>query len=166
MNFGFEIRLGSKRLRCLREAACTLRSSLFVSLLLVLALAMPLGSFAQGITGTITGTVTDATGAIVAGATVTVRNVDTNATHTVTTSDLGSYKVPQLQPGNYSVKAEKAGFKASEQSGITLQIDQIELVNAQLQVRQLWSPARRPPSRQKIRRSVRLSTAKPSRARR
>ena len=134
MNFGFEIRLGSKRLRCLREAACTLRSSLFVSLLLVLALAMPLGSFAQGITGTITGTVTDATGAIVAGATVTVRNVDTNATHTVTTSDLGSYKVPQLQPGNYSVKAEKAGFKASEQSGITLQIDQIELVNAQLQV--------------------------------
>jgi len=57
-----------------------------------------------------------------------------NAIRAVTTSEIGSYKVTQLQPGNYSVKVEKASFKAFEQSGITLQIEQIEIVNAQLQI--------------------------------
>ena len=111
---------------------CIGYSVLFVSLLLTLALAP--GALAQGTTGTITGTVTDSTGAIIAGASVTVRNVDTNAIRAVTTSEIGSYKVTQLQPGNYSVKVEKASFKAFEQSGITLQIEQIEIVNAQLQI--------------------------------
>jgi hypothetical protein len=112
--------------------SCIAYSALFASLLLMLALAP--GALGQGITGSITGTVTDATGAIVAGATVTVRNVDTNATRTVTTTDIGSYTVTQLQPGSYSVKVVKAGFKVLEQSGITLQIDQVMVINAQLQV--------------------------------
>jgi hypothetical protein len=106
--------------------------TLFASLLLTLALAP--GVLAQGITGTITGTVTDATGAIIPGAAVTIRNVDTNASRTVTTSDIGSYTVPQLHPGNYSVKVEKAGFKLYEQSNVTVQMDQVVLINAQLQV--------------------------------
>ena len=106
--------------------------TLFASLLLTLVLAP--GVMAQGITGTITGTVTDATGAIISGAAVTIRNVDTNATRTVTTSDIGSYTVPQLHPGNYSVKVEKAGFKLYEQSNVTVQMDQVVLINAQLQV--------------------------------
>jgi len=107
-------------------------SALFASLLLMLALAP--GALAQGITGSITGTVTDATGAIVAGATVTVRNVDTNAIRTVTTSDAGSYTVPQLHPGNYSVRVDKAGFKLYEQSSVTVQMDQVVVIGAQLQV--------------------------------
>jgi hypothetical protein len=116
----------------LHAKSCIAYSALFASLLLMLALAP--GARAQGITGSITGTVSDATGAIVAGATVTVRNVDTNATRTVTTSDSGSYTVTQLQPGSYGVKVVKAGFKVLEQSGITLQIDQVMVIDAQLQV--------------------------------
>ena len=112
--------------------SCIAYSALFASLLLMLALAP--GALGQGITGSITGTVTDATGAIVAGATVTVRNVDTNATRTVTTSDSGSYTVPQLHPGNYSVKVDKAGFKLYAQSNITVQMDQVVVISAQLQV--------------------------------
>ena len=130
----FDMSLGPQRPMRFQAQACALCSSLLVILLLMLALAMPRASSAQGITGTITGTVTDATGAAMAGVTVTIRNVDTNATRTVTTSDVGSYRVTQLQPGNYSVKAERAGFKAFEQNGITLQIDQTDLIDAQLQV--------------------------------
>jgi hypothetical protein len=122
----------TKGLGTLQAKARLVYSALFASLLLTLALAP--GALAQGITGSITGTVTDTSGAIIAGASVTVRNVDTNAARTITTSDIGSYKVTQLQPGRYSVKVDKAGFKVFEQSGITLQIEEIEIVNAQLQI--------------------------------
>jgi len=90
--------------------------------------------FAQGITGSITGTVTDPTGSVVAGATVTVRQIDTNAVRTVISSDAGTYKVTQLQPGHYSVKVEKAGFKSYNRSGILLAIDQVALIDSQLEV--------------------------------
>jgi hypothetical protein len=89
---------------------------------------------AQGITGSIKGTVTDTTGAAVNGATVTIRNLDTNATHVVTTSEIGSYDAPQLTPGHYSVKAAKTGFKAFEDDSVTLQIDQVALINPSLTV--------------------------------
>jgi hypothetical protein len=122
----------TKGLGTLQAKAGILYSALFASLLLMLALA-PV-ALAQGITGSITGTVTDSTGAIISGANVSVRNVDTNATRTVTTSDIGSYKVTPLQPGRYSVKVDKAGFKVFEQSNVTVQMDQVVLINAQLQV--------------------------------
>ena len=51
-----------------------------------------------------------------------------------TTSEAGTYTVTQLQPGAYTVKVEKAGFKAAEQNGITLVIDQVALINIQLTV--------------------------------
>src|SRR5271154_5277199 len=71
-------------------------SALFVALLLTLALWLEPSSFGQGITGSIAGTVTDSSGAGVPGATVTVRDVETNASRIVTTSDIGSYTVTQL----------------------------------------------------------------------
>lgn len=88
----------------------------------------------QGITGSITGTVTDDTGAAIPGATVTVRNVDTNAVRIVTTSDVGTYTVTQLAPGTYSVKFDKDAFKSYEQEKITLQFNQTVQINAQLTV--------------------------------
>jgi hypothetical protein len=88
----------------------------------------------QGITGTITGTVTDTTGAAVPGATVTIRDTDTNNVHTVTTSDAGTYTVTQLAPGPYSVKVEKKAFKTFQQSNLVLTIDQTAQVNAALQI--------------------------------
>jgi hypothetical protein len=100
----------------------------------VLTLAMPRGLSAQGTTGTITGTVTDPSGSVVAGAKLTVKQIDTNITRTLISSDAGTYKATMLQPGHYSVKIEKPGFKSFEQSGITLAIDQVVLVDAALQV--------------------------------
>jgi hypothetical protein len=92
------------------------------------------GAHAQGITGSITGSVTDSTGAQVPGATVTITQVDTNTVHVVKTSDAGTYTVTQLPPGNYTVKVEKANFKSFRQTAITLSIDQVAQINAQLSV--------------------------------
>jgi hypothetical protein len=106
-------------------------SALFSSLLL-LTLGLEPSSFGQGITGSITGTVSDASGAGIAGATVTIRQVETNAARVVTTSDIGTYTVTQLAPGNYSVKVDNTGFKTLQQNDITLEINQVAQINAQL----------------------------------
>ncbi|MFZ1939973.1 MAG: TonB-dependent receptor [Terracidiphilus sp.] len=88
----------------------------------------------QGITGSMTGTVTDPSGAIVAGASVTIRNVATDFIRKVSTSDAGTYTVTQLLPGTYSVKVDKTAYKTFEQKDITVQIDQVAVINAQLQI--------------------------------
>jgi hypothetical protein len=88
----------------------------------------------QGITGSITGTVTDSTGAAIPSAKVTVRETATNGLHVVTTSDAGTYTVTQLAPGQYSVTVDKSGFGSFKQSGLTLSIDQVAQVNATLTV--------------------------------
>ena len=100
----------------------------------MLTLLVTQTSLGQGITGSINGTVTDSSGASVAGATVTVRQLTTNTVRTVTTSDVGSYTVTQLAPGSYSVKVDKAGFSAFEQSNIVLAIDQVVKIDAKLAI--------------------------------
>jgi outer membrane receptor protein involved in Fe transport len=112
----------------------TLRS---IGMAAVLALAFTLcttSASAQGITGTITGIVTDQTGATVPGATVTVRDTDTNAVHKVQTTDVGSYTLTQLPPGNYSVTVEKPSFNTFKQTHLVLAIDQVAQVNAALAI--------------------------------
>jgi hypothetical protein len=89
-------------------------------------------AFGQGITGSITGRVTDPTGAEVVGASVTVRDLGTGAVHTITTSAVGSYTVPQLPPGKYAVKVDSPSFQSYQQDNITLQIDQVAEIDAQL----------------------------------
>jgi hypothetical protein len=81
------------------------------SLAALLALVLFSGAaFAQTETGQITGNVTDPTGAVVAGATVTVRSVDTKAQRQTTTNENGNFTVPSLLPGVYEVVVEAAGF--------------------------------------------------------
>jgi hypothetical protein len=109
-------------------------SALFASLLLVLALVAAPNSFGQGITGSITGTVTDSTGSTIGGATVTILQISTNSIHTVITSDVGSYTVPQLPPGTYSVKVNKGGFEVFEEKEFTLAIDQVAKIDAKLTI--------------------------------
>src|ERR1700723_4404910 len=79
-------------------------SALAGGLLLALILLFTRPSLAQGITGSISGTVTDSSGATISGAMVTIRELGTNAMHTVRTSDVGSYRAPQLSPGPSSAK--------------------------------------------------------------
>jgi len=80
---------------------------------IMLCLAGATSAFAQVSgtgTGTITGTVYDNVG-VVPGASVTVTNVQTKAVRTAITSDVGSFRVPSLAPGQYTVKVEVQGFK-------------------------------------------------------
>ena len=107
---------------------------LVASIVLLFALAAPQGILAQGITGSINGIVTDASGAAIADATVTVRQIATNESHVVTTSQVGSYTVPHLAPGSYSVRVDKDDFKVFQQSSITLVIDQVAEIDARLEV--------------------------------
>ena len=104
-------------------------SLLFVSLLLGSQLVL-----AQGTTGTISGVVRDATSAVIPGATVTVMNVDTGITRTVSTDDRGRYHAPNLTLGNYEVQAQLSGFQTGLRSGIRLTVGQEAVVNFTLQV--------------------------------
>jgi Carboxypeptidase regulatory-like domain len=77
-----------------------------------------------GATGTILGTVTDSSGAIVPNVKVTVTNTQTNVAFHTTTSSAGDYLAPSLQPGTYSVAVEAKGFQKSVTTGFTLAVDQ------------------------------------------
>ena len=103
------------------------------ALLCLAAISVP-GSFAQVATGTIEGVVRDSSGGIVPNATVTVQNVDTNQTRTLTTNEAGEYRAPALQVGHYTVKVEKDGFRTLTQQGLTLEVQQELVVNADMQV--------------------------------
>src|SRR5450755_2501203 len=80
-----------------------------VVLLLLVCLSLP--GIAQTITGTISGDVTDTSGAVVAGATITVESLATSEKRTATTTTSGSYRVPDLAIGKYKVTATAEGFK-------------------------------------------------------
>ena len=77
---------------------------------------------AQTFRGTILGTVTDSTGSSIAGATVVVKNTNTGLARTVTTSEDGTYSVPELPIGTYGVTVEKPGFKQGVVTGIQVEV--------------------------------------------
>ncbi|HEX8181501.1 MAG TPA: carboxypeptidase regulatory-like domain-containing protein [Pyrinomonadaceae bacterium] len=78
---------------------------------------------AQTSTSSITGTVTDANGAVVPGATVTATNEATGVVQTQTTTDAGLFAFPSVPVGAYTIKVERAGFKTTQKTGNILQIN-------------------------------------------
>lgn len=90
--------------------------------------------FATGPTGTIVGTITDPSGAVVPKARVTVRNQETNSTREVVTDGEGDYNVPLLPPALYQVSAEKPGFRRSIYRAVNLDVDQTARLDFTLQV--------------------------------
>ncbi|PYV34721.1 MAG: hypothetical protein DMG09_20795 [Acidobacteria bacterium] len=84
--------------------------------------------------GTISGTVTDSSGAAVPEASVTITNVRTNAVFTTHTNEEGFYTAPGLAVGEYVVSAERQRFKRAVHKGITLQVDQKAQVNLAMDV--------------------------------
>ncbi|HVB36980.1 MAG TPA: carboxypeptidase regulatory-like domain-containing protein, partial [Vicinamibacterales bacterium] len=100
----------------------SIRAGLLAGILLMAGMSGAL--WAQTTTGSIQGTVADATGAALPGATVTVRNIGTNAVRTTVTNASGNYDMSLLPPGQYSVTAELQGFQKLEKTGITLQVNQ------------------------------------------
>ena len=89
---------------------------------LFLLLLIPGSLIAQTFRGTILGTVTDPQGAVVAGAKVTVRNVDTGLERTSQTSADGSYAVPELPIGTYTVTISQSGFQTSAITAIAVDV--------------------------------------------
>jgi len=83
---------------------------------------------------TISGTVKDTSGGVVAGANVTVHNTETQLTRTLPTAEDGSYRFSGLPVGHYDVKAEKDGFKTSTQRGVILDVSQEVVTNFALEV--------------------------------
>jgi len=95
--------------------------SIAVLFLSVVLCVLPLA--AQFTTASLGGTVTDATGAVVPVATVTINNVDTGLTVTVSTEPTGAYLFPRLAIGNYELTVEKTGFSTYVQAGIILTVN-------------------------------------------
>ena len=83
-----------------------------VSVLLLVTMFAALFAFGQAETGTITGTVTDRSGAVVPGAKITVKSTASGYTRTASASGTGNFAIPSLQPGRYEVRVESAGFGA------------------------------------------------------
>ena len=97
----------------------------------VLLLGVP--AFAQLNLGSITGTVTDASGGVIAGATLTVTDVERGVSRTLTTDSVGEYTATSLTPGSYSVRAEFKGFQALNRTGISVGVGQAVRVDIAMQ---------------------------------
>jgi hypothetical protein len=93
----------------------------------------PLFAQSTTATGSIQGTLTDPSGAVVAGAKITITNKDTGQALHVTTSSAGTYNSGALVPGDYSVRAEATGFKTSEE-GVVVKVGVVSGINLSLQV--------------------------------
>ena len=97
------------------------RQSAFRMLSWLLLFSLSIGNAAaQEITGSISGVVSDSSGALIPGVKVTVTNTGTNVAKSVVTGASGAYRVPFLIFGTYQVKAEHDGFKTSQMDNVTL----------------------------------------------
>jgi hypothetical protein len=90
-------------------------------------------SFAQS-TASLSGTVTDPTGAVVPGASIKVRSLATNLVRESVSDSAGAYVVPSLQPGDYEIRSTAAGFGTSVIKSVTLLVDQSVTANVKLNV--------------------------------
>ncbi|MDT7603311.1 MAG: hypothetical protein QOF61_1308 [Acidobacteriota bacterium] len=100
--------------------------SRFISRALCLSILFVLAAgsiYAQSATSRITGTVTDSTGAVVAGATVTAKNEATGVTQTQVTTEAGLYSFSSLPVGAYTISVERQGFKTTQKTGNQLLVD-------------------------------------------
>src|SRR2546430_1268449 len=89
---------------------------------------------AQESRGSLTGKVSDQNGAILPGATVVIKNVDTNITSTGTTNEEGSYTFPLLPPGSYSLTVTATGFATATREGIQISVSEKRTLDVSMQV--------------------------------
>ncbi len=120
-------------MKLLRQARALRGVSATLMLLLAVTLVFQSAALAQTETGSVTGTVSDPQGAVVAGATVTVTSKGTGATRTATTTGEGNFNVTNLKPGNYEVKIEGAGF-ATKSLEVQVTVGTKTTVDAELAV--------------------------------
>src|SRR5438105_5693327 len=107
-----------------------MRSLTFV----ICSLSFTVAMFAQSDRGTITGTVSDPAGAVVASAPIQARNTETGAVYEAATSTTGNYTVPQLPVGTYELTVSVQGFKKYIRTGLQIQVAQTLRVDIALEV--------------------------------
>jgi hypothetical protein len=107
---------------------------LFGALLACILILCVSGMLGQTVTGTITGQVTDPSGAVVSGATVVARNLDTNVSTSTTTNNNGIYRIEFLPIGHYQVTAEAAGFARTVVPAFALEVQQTATFDVKLAV--------------------------------
>src|SRR5579864_3597534 len=106
----------------------------FLSAITVCAVLLAPTSVLAQTTATITGTVTDDTGAVVPNVKITVTSVGTGLTRNLVTDTRGQYAALSLPVGQYEIRAESPGFAPVVRSGITLDVGQQAVVDVQLKV--------------------------------
>src|SRR5262245_61455591 len=109
-------------------------SRFFNTRVLLLILLLTPAVNAQTFRGTILGTVTDPNGAVVAGAKVTVKNINTGLERSTTTDEAGNYTVPELPIGPYEVRVEQTGFVASVVSNVAVEVASERRVDVKLSI--------------------------------
>src|SRR5579862_96393 len=119
------------------RARLVLMSTKQVSISLVFILLAALSLSAQTFRGTILGTVTDPSGAVVPGAKVTVKNTGTGLARSTETSADGSYSSPELPIGTYSVTVVQQGFQTFVVTGVTVDVAGERRVDAALKAGQI-----------------------------
>src|SRR4051794_8853979 len=100
----------------------------------IVSLAFVLGLFAQVDRGNIQGTVTDPSGAVVAGAAIRIVSSATNLTQSTVTGPGGTYAFFNLPIGSYSLSVEAKGFRRSDVTGVQVEVNQQAKVDVTLQV--------------------------------
>src|SRR3984885_13114955 len=107
------------------------RQTAFFVMCIAISLALP-RAMAQAIFGSINGTITDPSGAVVPNASITITDTDKGTTRVVTTSDSGSFLVHDLIPDHYQVKVEAPGFSSAQSAVIQVSADSGSQVNFEL----------------------------------
>ncbi len=111
-----------------------LRAAFYVALLAIGCLLTNATARAQAVYGAIFGTVTDKTGAVVPGATVSVTDEAKGTVETVTTNESGDYTVSHLVPDTYDLKVDIKGFKSFISKGVVVQADTAPRVDVALEI--------------------------------
>ncbi len=114
-----------------------LKRKLVGCLTLVFLFAATTPGWAQVGRGSISGTVSDASGAVIPGVAITVIHTDTNQTRELITNEAGNYEVPLLQIGQYRITAELPGFRTAVRDGVRLSVGDRVRVDIELVVGQL-----------------------------
>src|ERR1700732_3777486 len=130
-----------------------------VALLLSILCSHPVHG--QVVGGTISGTISDKSGAVVANATVSLQNLATGVNTTVTTNAQGLYSLPNLLPGNYQQKVSAVGFETSIRNGIILTVGSQMVSNVEMRVgavNETLEVSAQPPDLQLESSSIRAST--------
>ncbi len=109
-----------------------IENHLLVCVTLILLFGVSMIANAQTVSGTLRGTVTDANGAVIPNATIKVRHKETGLERTVTTLDDGSYHIPFLPIGDYSLESTRTDFNRVIRSNVTVGLNQSTVVNIRL----------------------------------